>query len=158
MQLNISKKSFDYFNVDFNNPEQGTIHSFGTCTVLEIPYRAYAEGKTFLKNTLITRKTKMLELGCGTGRWGFFLAPHVSSYTGVDLNHCLISSATERARVMRLKNLFFVNDTIDQFLLNTNEYFDLIYFAGISLYFSDEQLQVLVKLAASRLSAGGQLV
>ncbi|WP_154018433.1 class I SAM-dependent methyltransferase [Halolamina rubra] len=47
---------------------------------------------------------RLLDLGCGTGRLGVALAPHVDAVVGVDPNGAMIDHARERARVADASN------------------------------------------------------
>lgn len=139
-----------------NEYENTTIHSFGTATPLEIPYRCYGELKTFLENIPLNRNMKILELGCGAGRWGIALAPYVAQYVGVDLNAMVIDKANENSK--HLNNVCFIVKDAEDFLAETDNVFDLVYVAGISLYYSDHALQNLVCSIFKHLSPAGQLV
>lgn len=47
---------------------------------------------------------RLLDLGCGTGRLGVALAPHVGEVVGVDPNETMIEYARERAAVVDAEN------------------------------------------------------
>ncbi|WP_079234813.1 trans-aconitate 2-methyltransferase [Halolamina sp. CBA1230] len=47
---------------------------------------------------------RLLDLGCGTGRLGVALAPHVGEIVGVDPNETMIEYARERAAVVDAEN------------------------------------------------------
>lgn len=136
--------------------ESATIHSFGTATPLEIPYRCYGELKTFLENVPLNKNMKILELGCGAGRWGLALAPYVAQYVGVDLNVLVINKANENSK--HLDNVCFIAKDAEDFLAETDDVFDLVYLAGISLYYADHALRRLVRSVLKHLSPTGQLV
>jgi len=154
----IYSKSKSYCMQQFSDAESGTIHAFGTTLKLEVPYRCYGEFETFMRFAGLPKGSRVLELGSGTGRWGFALAPYVDDYIGVDLNSSLVEDAKKRAEKEKIDNVIFVQGDISDYLANSKEEFDLIYIAGVSLYFSDQNLEDLLRLVSMRLKKTGQIV
>jgi SAM-dependent methyltransferase len=59
--------------------------------------RATAEVVSFLRQRqLVSPKTRVLEIGCGIGRFAQALASEVASFTGVDVSKQMIGAARER--------------------------------------------------------------
>ena len=125
---------------------------------LEIPYRCFGELKTFLSLVSLDRDVKFLELGCGAGRWALAVAPLVKQYTGVDFSEALLMKARAESGSANLRNVIFEEMDLLRFLQGTTETFDVIYFSGVSLYFSDELLRQVIDLAAARLNPGGRII
>ena len=131
---------------------------FITGLKLEIPYRCYSELKTFLSLVSLNKNVSFLELGCGAGRWALAVAPSVKQYTGVDFSDVLLKAARCKTGNANLKNTIFEEMDLIHFLKNTTETFDVIYFSGVSLYFSDESLEQVIDLAVPRLNPGGRII
>ncbi len=92
-------------------------------------YSVYAET---LKGTCekSTKPLSILELGCGTGRYFFFLS-NVRKLTGVDISADMLKSAAQNIEnnlpaLVPVTN--FVNSSIEAF--NTNEKYDFIFSIG----------------------------
>lgn len=67
---------------------------------------------------ILSKETRVLEVGCGSGLTAFAIAPYVSSYLGTDLSSAVIARNSSRADLMGLQNLEFKEcfaDQIDQF-------------------------------------------
>jgi SAM-dependent methyltransferase len=146
-------KAVNYFSKGDN-----TVHGFGTFLPMESPYRAYLEFKTFLKYCKLTKNSKILELGSGNGRWGFALAPYIGKYVGVEINESLVENALKIVKERTIRNIFFINDDIHNYLSQTEESFDIIYVASVSLYLTDEKLKELLILISKKLNPGGIIV
>jgi len=144
--------------VNFFSKGDNTIWGFGTSLTLESPYRSYLEYKTFCKYCKFNKNKKILELGSGNGRWGFALAHLIGKYVGVEINESLVENANNVNKELALKNISFVNDDVYNYLSQTEEKFDIIYIASISLYLSDEKLKELLVLISKKLNLGGIIV
>ena len=59
----------------------------------------------------VNKKTKFAEIGCGLGRIAQWVAPHVKSYTGIDISSTMISGAIEYNKQFGNKNCHFVEST-----------------------------------------------
>jgi SAM-dependent methyltransferase len=153
VNVNSFLKAVQYFSKGDN-----TIHGFGTFLPLESPYRSYLEFKTFCKYCKFNKNTKILELGSGIGRWGFALAPFIGKYVGVEINESLVENATKIVNERTLKNISFVNDDMYNYMSKTEEKFDIIYVASVSLYLTDEKLKELLLLISQKINPGGIIV
>jgi ubiquinone/menaquinone biosynthesis C-methylase UbiE len=61
--------------------------------------------------TFISKKSKVLDIGCGAGRFSICAAQAGHNVTGIDITPVAISAATEKARKLNLDNVnFFVGD------------------------------------------------
>ncbi|MGQ9688254.1 MAG: class I SAM-dependent methyltransferase [Desulfobaccales bacterium] len=99
---------------------------------------------------VLNKETKVLDLGCGTGRWGFSLAPYVATYLGVDFSAALIRLAQQTL----LKgpdpgNLHFQN--ISALEIGCRELlvpppFHLFIIGGLMAYLNDEDCYTLLSL------------
>ncbi|WP_435117266.1 class I SAM-dependent methyltransferase [Halolamina sp. C58] len=58
----------------------------------------------YLRERFLDGTGGLLDLGCGTGRLGVALAPHVGEVVGVDPNEAMLDHARERAAVVDAEN------------------------------------------------------
>lgn len=66
---------------------------------------------------LLSKNTRVLEIGCGSGLTAFALAPYVKAYLGTDLSTAIIAQNRAKAASLRENNLRFeecLADQIDQ--------------------------------------------
>lgn len=73
---------------------------------------------------VIKKDSKVLDVGCGTGRFARFLGEHYSRYVGVDLSRRNIATAKKYAELNKLSNTEFFHSSIQAFVENTSERFD----------------------------------
>ncbi len=64
----------------------------------------YTLGRT---RTYLTRKDKVLELGCGTGSTALLLAPDVAQITAIDISPVMLAIAREKTEQEGIGNLTF---------------------------------------------------
>jgi len=78
----------------------------------------------------IPDKTKVLELGCGTGRFGVYLKENKQcDYTGIDVSPVMANICKERglnAFVMDAKNITFPKGSFDVILATSNFFADIL--------------------------------
>lgn len=72
-----------------------------------------------VKEQMLNKDTKVLDVGCGTGGYAMAIASKVSSVTGVDLSPEMIKSARSRAADLNIHNVQF--DVIDWHELDAKE-------------------------------------
>lgn len=90
----------------------------------------------------------ILDLGCGTGNCGPFLAPSAHRLVGVDLSPDMLREAEKKGLYGEL-----VEREIGDYLAGTEETFDLVVGAGVLIMFSG--LEKIFGQVAGRLEAGG---
>ncbi|MDC0271408.1 class I SAM-dependent methyltransferase [Akkermansiaceae bacterium] len=105
----------------------------------------YARARTMeefqLLDKLVSRKNKkILEIGCGSGRYAPYFARRGISYLGIDISGEMISLA---------KSIYGNNDPLIKFLhiddvSVLNDHFDLIIFGGITQYLNDDEVSEIV--------------
>lgn len=122
----------------------------------EAIYRCEAEQERFLGLLSPTRKTRVLEVGSGGGRWGLFLADKVSSYVGLDISPRMIEIAEEERARRQMSNVRFECRSLLEF--GSDQMFDLVYFSGVLQYMDDEVVELCLAKAASLLSKGGAII
>ena len=119
-------------------------------------YRCEAEESRLLSIFFPTPTTKILEIGSGGGRWGFFFADKVGSYLGLDISPSMIEIAEEERVRRKLNNISFeCNDLLE---FDTEERFDLIYFSGVLQYMDDAIVTKSIAKASKLLSDDGYII
>jgi len=109
----------------------------GSSTRLHADYRDLGEWRVFSELVPAPRDGRILELGCGGGRWVERLAPAAREVVGVDISENAIALARERARRRNLANASYVVSSIVDY--RPDGLFDLAYFSGILLYLNDDE-------------------
>ncbi len=77
----------------------------------------YAAAKKLLKPS---KEDKVLDLFCGSGGIGLYIAKSVSEVTGIEVNSRAIENARENTRINSIKNMKFINDDV-RFFLKDNQ-------------------------------------
>jgi len=104
--------------------------------------RDHAEKKKLLPILALTSGERVLDVGCGTGRWAEAVRCQVGAYHGIDISPGLIQHAIERfegADHLRFSVGSVTGLSLDA--LGTDEAFDAIICSGILIYLNDEEIQ-----------------
>jgi 2-polyprenyl-3-methyl-5-hydroxy-6-metoxy-1,4-benzoquinol methylase len=102
--------------------------------------------------------TRVLDVGCGVGRWSTMLAARGGLVTGMDLSPTMITEAHRRAKAMGISNRcrFLVQDLAQ---LDAGETFDLIVGVTVLQHILEPQaLQAAVHRMTDHLAPGGRMV
>ena len=102
--------------------------------------------------------TRVLDVGCGVGRWSSLLAARGGLVTGMDLSPTMITEAHRRAKAMGVANRcrFLVQDLAQ---LNAGETFDLIVGVTVLQHILEPQaLRTAMHRMAGHLAPGGRMV
>jgi SAM-dependent methyltransferase len=75
-----------------------------------------------IRNLIETGST-VIDVGCGTGRFSFFVADKCSSITGIDLSKRNINHAESLLLKNPITNISFRHTSIDEILLNGSHHF-----------------------------------
>jgi 2-polyprenyl-3-methyl-5-hydroxy-6-metoxy-1,4-benzoquinol methylase len=105
-----------------------------------------------------SRGTRVLDVGCGIGRWSRLLAQRGATVTGVDLSPTMIAEAERRARACGLEGRcrFIVQDSSS---LEIDGAFDLILCVTVLQHVLDVgALRSALRRIVSHLAPGGRLV
>ena len=112
-------------------------------------YRCTSEQEHFLRIFNPTKEMRILEVGSGGGRWGFWLSDKVREYVGIDISPAMVAIA-EKERIRRkLSNVRFECTTYPEF--NDDHKFDLVYFSGVLQCMDDSAVAQCVETANSML-------
>lgn len=114
---------------------------FGDGIKEEIGYRHYYETKKILKLIKPKKNMNIIELGCGSGRFCKELAPLVNRYVGIDYSSKAIELAKEMVFKKNIKNAEFKVASAIDFELNEDIKFDVVYFACVLQYISDDEIK-----------------
>ena len=105
--------------------------------------RKNEEYEILLKNIDFTGK-KILEIGCGLGRWADFFYDKCELYLGIDYVENLIEIAKKN---YKYDNCYFqvmsaLDINIDELIIKPP--FDIIFIAGVLIYLNDEDIKKLI--------------
>lgn len=119
-----------------------TITSFQEKENLE--KRQEEESKVILNNINLKGK-KVIEIGCGLGRWAEFFHDKCESYLGIDYSKNLIDLAKEN---YNYENCYFQemsasNMKIEELMVDPP--FDIIFITGLLIYLNDDDIPLLIQ-------------
>lgn len=104
----------------------------------------------------LTNSSKVLDIGCGVGRWGFHIIKDISLYLGTDFCADLIEIAKKEAKTnYRDLNVFFQEISCDEIIgerLIKKPPFDSIIIAGLFAYLNDRDCMHVLKYIPSLVS------
>jgi len=106
----------------------------------------------------LPRGTKVLDVGCGVGRWSRMLAARGAEVTGIDLSPTMISEARRRAARQGIAKQcrFLVQDLA---VLDAGERFDVVLSVTVLQHILDPQaLRAAVQRMAAHLAEGGTMI
>jgi cyclopropane fatty-acyl-phospholipid synthase-like methyltransferase len=119
------------------------------------------EKETILGFLNLASTTRVLDIGCGTGRWGVELVDKVQSYLGFDFSEAIIDiakadfAAHGAPESFRLQTLP-VSDMAPDALLSGGP-FDLFIVAGVFLYLNDDEVATGFEQIAAMAAPGARL-
>lgn len=99
------------------------------------------ENKFILPKLEVNEKSRVLDIGCGMGRWAEFILPIAESYCGTDFSSGMIEVAKERCGKIS-GNGEFLNLSFQEFVSNygENTKFSRVIISGVCMYINDEDL------------------
>ncbi len=155
--------------MDFLN--QKTIWDHLSGQNAEQPYRAVISNndiynyyvdktqKMLFSQVVKTKKHfKVLDIGCGVGRWSLWLSPQVDSIVGVDISSNMLEIAKKTAILSDITNIkFFVVD--DSLKIFKDNEFDLVICVWVLKYIMDlDKLTQMIKEICRVTKVGGHVV
>jgi cyclopropane fatty-acyl-phospholipid synthase-like methyltransferase len=130
-----------FFDKRAKNVDKDSILSSTMFTQEEIAQkRDLIEKKIFLENINVKDKFKILDIGCGVGRWAELFLEN-STYLGLDYSNELLNLAKENNPSTNVHFQLMSADDIDPNELLINPPFDLIIMTGLLIYINDAQLK-----------------
>jgi len=111
--------------------------------------RDFAEKSSILPKLKLTGAQRVLDIGCGSGRWAKELIPRCSHYHGIDFSEDFVSYA--RGRFADQNHCRFTVSSVAHFSLSSIDEpapFDRIICIGVLMYLNDDaMLQALKNIA-----------
>lgn len=103
--------------------------------------RDFIEKKKVLPYLNLTQDARVLDIGCGVGRWGFYIAGKVREYLGIDFSDDLIEIAKAENEINGFPMLHFQTLSATSLLpdcLSVNPPFTHFIIAGVMAYLNDK--------------------
>lgn len=142
---------------------------YGRIPILNVALFQEGHGDLAQKRDEIERETVMriigsrigkdwtvLDIGCGTGRWAFRLAPLVGHVYAFDISLALIKIC--RVEQLDIKNVTFATGKIDRYPDGFPMHYNLFIVSGVCLYTNDEQWYQIAAWMFGRVSSGTLIV
>ena len=88
---------------------------------------------------------KLLEIGCGLGRWAEFFKDKCNIYVGIDYSENLIEIAKKH---FNYPNCYFENLSVtemDEENLPIKGPYDIIFITGVLIYLNDEDIKIMIE-------------
>ena len=103
--------------------------------------RDLVEAECILPHLILNGYQRLLDVGCGTGRWTGRVAPHVAAYHGIDFNKGFLAHARETyAALSHCRFSLVAADAMSPETIGESG-FDRILCSGVSIYLNDTQLK-----------------
>jgi ubiquinone/menaquinone biosynthesis C-methylase UbiE len=106
--------------------------------------RQEEESKVLLDKISLQGK-KVIEIGCGLGRWAAFFHDKCDEYLGIDYSRNLIKIAKENYNYANCHFQEMSAFDIDIEKLIVNPPFDIIFIAGVLIYLNDADIPLMIK-------------
>ncbi|MBQ7738118.1 MAG: methyltransferase domain-containing protein [Desulfovibrionaceae bacterium] len=103
----------------------------------------------------LTPDMDVLDLGAGVGQWSFRFSPKVHSVTAVEFSRPLIDIAEKEALERGIKNVYFLECSVEQFIPETT--WPLVFISGLFVYLNDAQAEAAANVVVASIRSGGRL-
>lgn len=105
---------------------------------------------------LMSERTRMLELGCGTGRWSCVLGPSVGHLDAWDYSAPLVEIAEQQARDRGIPNVHFHVGSVDAVTVPAP--YEIVLSVALLHYLDERQFEATMKLVRDAVAPGGHVV
>jgi len=100
----------------------------------------------------INGQSRVLDIGCGIGRWAERLIPICARYYGIDFSPNMIDVARERAQSLHTENFQFENMSFQELVRSeSQEQYNRVIISGVLTYISDRDIRQSLEALAKRL-------
>ena len=90
----------------------------------------------------ISKKSKILDLGSGTGQWSFRFSKLVNEITAVEYSEGMYDIAVKESKLRDISNIKFVCQSAQKFL--SSQKYRLIWISGLLIYMTDSECESLL--------------
>lgn len=145
---------------DYASPLSATMYQDNEPVLVE--QRDRAEKNVLGPQLYLTEQCRVLDIGCGVGRWAWFLREQVGSlqYLGIDFSTTLVEKAQVQAQARGMSDLQFqVMSAIDisPEQLELAPPYSLVILSGLLIYLNDQDCIKVLRMAGQLCAPGGQL-
>lgn len=102
------------------------------------------------------KSSRVLEVGSGGGRWGFFFADKVKDYVGIDISPNMVRVAEKERSRLDIRNVKF--ECTDMLSYMPEFEFDMVYFSGVLQYMDDDVVRSCICKAKEMLVPEGVIL
>lgn len=113
------------------------------------------ERKRILPLLNLTGTERVLDIGCGIGRWATSLHDRISKYKGIDASGQLIDIAKAYCPYANVHFEALGTAELENGWFAENGLFDRVIFAGILIYINDEEIKPLLSVVSNHLAEHG---
>ncbi len=117
--------------------------------------RDKAEKELLIPKFKLLGKERILDIGCGTGRWAEVLKDKVAYYHGVDASQGLIEIAINNFNQSNTKFSCLKAEDISLKSINEKELFDRVINIGVLMYLNEPQLKQYLMVIPKLISKNG---
>lgn len=162
-KVHIARKStLDFFErradkVDVLGPVRAVIYQDKHPDLAE--HRDREEKKTIQPMLMLDGLQRLLDVGCGTGRWTKNLLGSIAHYHGMDFSSGLVAHA--RQAFSETESLRFTVASADEYSLESldeNAPFDRILCCGVMIYLNDDEVGKALQCMADASSPNARIV
>lgn len=107
--------------------------------------KRHKEESELLLNKIDFENKKILEIGCGTGRWAEVFHDKCDSYLGIDYSEDLIEIAKENYNYDNCHFQVLSASQLDTVDLLVSAPFDIVIITGVLIYFNDDTIKKMIK-------------
>lgn len=107
--------------------------------------KRHKEESELLLNKIDFENKKILEIGCGIGRWAEVFHDKCDSYLGIDYSEDLIEIAKENYNYDNCHFQVLSASQLDTTDLLVSAPFDIVIITGVLIYFNDDTIKKMIK-------------
>jgi len=156
--MKLLRKIFNYWEEDkgksFRINSQVVEHWFDKTQSLVFSEESAKEEELIIKKLILNdSNTKILDLGCGDGRYAKIFLHNVKKYIGVDISNNFITKNKEHIKSSKLE--FY---HLAAHLFTYSEKFDYILMIGLLTYMNDDEINQMCHNCSKMLKEDGKII